>query len=93
LNQISNFQQPKNSSLFLFSFFFSVFACHYFFSYLSGPSHYLDHNFFADESAVRSNRVFGPPTQFPLVIFDLNMPTATFGHPGCRTALRCVVHR
>jgi hypothetical protein len=27
LNQISNLQQPKNHSLFLFLFFFSVLAC------------------------------------------------------------------
>jgi hypothetical protein len=48
--------------------------------------------FSAVESAVRSNRAFGPPTQFPLVIFDLNTPTATFGYPSRCATLRCVVH-
>jgi hypothetical protein len=41
LNQISNFQQPKNSFIFLFPFFFSVLACQYSLSYLSGTFHTL----------------------------------------------------
>jgi hypothetical protein len=46
LNQISNFQQLKNPFMLLFPFFFSILSHQYSFSYLSGPSHSLSHNFF-----------------------------------------------
>jgi hypothetical protein len=46
LNQISNFQPPKNPSMFLFPFFFSILTRQHFFSYLFGPSHTLSHIFF-----------------------------------------------
>jgi hypothetical protein len=90
-NQIFNFQQLKNPSLFLFHFFFSVLARLYSFSNLSDPSHTLSHIFSLAQSAVRPNRAFSPSTQFPLVIFDLQTLAAAFGLPGCCTALRCVV--
>jgi hypothetical protein len=55
LNQISNVQQPKNHFMFLFPFFFSVLSHQYSFSYLSGSSHSLSHNFLSAQPAVQSN--------------------------------------
>jgi hypothetical protein len=52
---------------------------------------YSQSYFSSVQSAVRPNHAFGPPTQFPLVIFDLRMPAAAFGLPDRRTALHCVV--
>jgi hypothetical protein len=92
LNQISNFQQPKNPSLFYFLFSFSVLACQYSFSYLS-TNLILPAIFFSpSQSAVQSNCTFGPPTQFALVILDLQTPATAFDLPGHRVALRCVIH-
>jgi hypothetical protein len=91
LNQISNFQQPKNHSLYLFRFSFSVLARQYFFSYLSSLSYTLSYIFSLDQSTVRSNRAFCPPTQFPLVIFVIQTLAATFSLPAHRAALRRVI--
>jgi hypothetical protein len=84
LNQISNLQQPNNPSVFLFHFFFSVLSHQYFFSYLSGSSHTLNHIFLPTQLVVQLNCAFGPPTQFYLVIFDIQTPAATFRLPDRR---------
>jgi hypothetical protein len=67
-------------------------ACQYSFSYLS-TNLILPAIFFSpSQSAVQSNCTFGPPTQFALVILDLQTPAAAFDLPGHRVALRCVIH-
>jgi hypothetical protein len=91
LNKIFNFQQSKNTSLFLFYFFFSILACQYSFSYLLAYF-ILSAIFFSPvQSAVRPNRTFNSPTQLTLVIFDLQTSAATFDLPDCSAALCCIV--
>jgi hypothetical protein len=91
LNQIFNFQQPKNYSYFYFFFSFlfwptsissSIFLVHLILSVIF---------FLPTQSAIRLSRAFSPATQFPLVIFDLQMPATAFGLSGRCTALCCVV--
>jgi hypothetical protein len=74
LNQISNFQQLKNPSLFLFSFFFSILPHQYSFSYLSIQSHTLIHIFFASPVSSSALPRIRPTNPIPLVIFELHMP-------------------
>jgi hypothetical protein len=90
LNQIFNFYQPKNPSLFLFPFFFSILTRRYSFSYLSDSSHTLSHIFSSVQSTVWLNHAFGPPTQFPLIIFNLKTLATSFGLPS-RTAIHYVI--
>jgi hypothetical protein len=76
LDQIFNFQHPKNHFPFLFPLSFPFWSVS-----ISSPI-FLAHLillaiFFIVELAVRPNRTFGPPTQFPLVIFDLLAPIAS----------------
>jgi hypothetical protein len=47
--------------------------------------------FLLAQSLVLPNRAFDTPTQFSLVIFNLQTPAVTFGLPGHRAALRCVI--
>jgi hypothetical protein len=85
------FSSPKLLPYFYFLFFFSVLVHQYSFFYLSSPSHTLSHIFSLTQSAVRPNHTFGPSTQFPLVIFDLQTLAATFDLPSRHAALRYVV--
>jgi hypothetical protein len=80
----SNFQflAAQKSFPILFPFFLSVLDHQYSFSYLFDPSHTLNHIFSPTQSIVQPNRAFGPPTQFPLAIFNLEMTIATFGLSG-----------
>jgi hypothetical protein len=88
LNQISNFQQLKILSCFYFLFHFGPPT----FLLLSfWPISYFSHNFLSVQSPGRPNHAFDPSTQFPLVIFDLQTPVATFSLLGRRVALRCVI--
>jgi hypothetical protein len=88
LNQKFKFQWPKNNSLFLFLISFPFWPV----SILSPifMTHLILSSIFFSPTqlAVRLNRAFDPPTQFHLVIFDLQTPVVTFGR---RIALHCIV--
>jgi hypothetical protein len=77
LNQICNFQQPKNPSLILFLFLFSALAHHYFFSYLSGSSHTFSHIFFTDPISTSDQPCIRPTDP---ISFDYLRPTAARRH-------------
>jgi hypothetical protein len=84
------FSGPKILTCFylIFSFLFLPANIH---SPIFLPHLILSTIFFSAQSTVWSNHAFGPPTQFSLVIFNLQMPTATFSLLGQHDALCCVV--
>jgi hypothetical protein len=91
LNQISNFQQPKNSLLFLFPFFLFRFDSPVFLLLSFCLTSYSQPYFFTDRVSSLTQPHIRPPTQFPLVIFVLQMLATAFDLPGRRAPLRCVV--
>jgi hypothetical protein len=86
LNQIFNFQQPKNPSLFFILFFLFCFGPPIFLLLSFSPISYSQPYFF-----YRTSLQFGPLSQFPLVIFDFQTLAVAFGRPGRRATLRCVI--